>query len=120
MFRKRKPHILHEDTMPLPPPHDHRIPLPDAAALIRNHRANAADAVARGGMFHAKAVLDLLAQPGCVGLRFYYGRKQSGADALVLVGVDADGNDISSGAVLEEHWPCPPWCTATGILGSSS
>jgi hypothetical protein len=61
-------------------------------------------------MFHAKAVQDLLAQAGCVGVRIYHGRNQDGTNAMVLVGVDAKGNDMSGGTLLEQHFPCPPFC----------
>ena len=96
--------------MALPPSRDHKITLADARALLQRHRTAAAQGAERGGMFHAKAVRDLLAQPGVVGLRYYHGRKADGSAATVLVGVDANGNDMSKGTVLEEHYPCPPYC----------
>jgi hypothetical protein len=102
--------------MPLPPPRDHRIPLQEAATLIRNHRANAAGGTGRGGMFHAKAVLDLLAQPGCVGLRYYYGRNGDGTPSLILVAVDADGDDMTGSTLLEFSYPCPPFCATPNDL----
>jgi hypothetical protein len=71
-------------------------------------------------------------------MRFYHGLDETGKYRLVLVGVDAEGNDIGtssraqkhqaaakptkgkammkamsaeSGAViLDSHWPCPPFC----------
>jgi hypothetical protein len=101
--------------MPLPPPRDHRIATNAAATLLHRHRTAAAGAE-RGGMFHAQPVKDLLAQPGCVGLRFYHGRNEDGTPALVLVGVDAKGNDLSGGVVLEFHWPCPPFCSEPDAL----
>jgi hypothetical protein len=96
--------------MALPPSRDHKITLADARTLLQRHRTAVAQGAERGGMFHAKAVRDLLAQPGVVGLRYYHGRKADGSAATVLVGVDANGNDMSSGTVLEEHYPCPPFC----------
>jgi hypothetical protein len=95
--------------MALPPSRDHRIALAAASALLRRHR-EAAPNVERGGFFHAKAIHDLMAQPGCSGIRIYHGRKDDGTVAMVLVGVDASGNDMSSGVLLEEHYPCPPIC----------
>jgi hypothetical protein len=96
--------------MALPPSRDHRIALADARALLQRHRTAAAQGAERGGMFHAKAVQDLLGQAGCVGLRYYHGRNADGSPAIVLVGVDAKGNDLASGTVLEWHYPCPPFC----------
>ena len=97
--------------MALPPSRDHKITLADARALLQRHRTAVAQGAERGGMFHAKAVQDLLAQPGCVGLRIYHGRNPDATPALVLVGVDAKGNDLSSGTLLELHFPCPPFCS---------
>jgi hypothetical protein len=36
----------------------------------------------------------ILAQPGCVGMRFYYGLNAEGKKTLVYVGMDADGKDL--------------------------
>ena len=98
--------------MPLPPPRDHRVSLKDAVAFARRHREAAGKGKAgeRGGMFHKEGVAQLLAQPGCAGLRFYFGNDDGGASAIVLVGVDEKGNDMTSGVVLERHFPCPPYC----------
>ncbi|HET6947705.1 MAG TPA: hypothetical protein VFJ45_07825 [bacterium] len=101
--------------MALPPFRDHRIPPTDAAALTRRHREDRPQAH-RGGMFHAKAVLDLLAQQGCAGLRYYFGRNADGTPTLVLVGVDSTGDDMATGTVLEWSFPCPPFCTASNDL----
>lgn len=102
--------------MPLPPSSDHRISLPDARDLTRRHREGAHDPAERGGLFHAKAVRELLAQQGCAGLRFYHGRNADGTPAMVFVGVDANGNDMTAGTVLELHWPCPPYCSEPDTL----
>jgi hypothetical protein len=67
-------------------------------------------------MFPRAAVQALLAQKGCEGLRYYFGRKDDGSSALVLVGVDADGNDMTSGEILEWSYPCPPVCGDPGDL----
>ena len=96
----------------------HRITLRQAAALTRRHRQWAGPASEKGGMF-ARELLDrLLAQPGCVGLRYYHGRHADGRYAMVLVGVDEKGNDIERGVLLENHFPCPPICGGDGELNS--
>jgi hypothetical protein len=45
----------------------------------------------------------ILAQPGCVGMRFYYGLNEDGQKTLVYVGVDADGNDLVKRAVITSN-----------------
>lgn len=96
--------------MALPPPRDHRIDRRQAASLTRRHREAAGPDAERGGLFPREPVQQLLAQKGCEGLRFYYGRNEDGTPALVLVGVDEDGNDMFDGEVLDVHFPCPPFC----------
>ena len=96
--------------MALPPARDHKITLAEAVALTRRFRETANPKTERGGMFHRAQVDQLLAQAGCVGLRFYQGRNADGSAAIVLVGVDAQGNDMTDGDILERQYPCPPYC----------
>ena len=58
----------------------------------------------------------LLSQPNCVGIRIYYGRKNNGTPALVLVGITGDGHDLSNGAIIENGFPCPPICDTTSVF----
>jgi hypothetical protein len=103
--------------MPLPAKRDHHIALADAAALTRRHRDAVGPKAERGGMFLRAAVEELLLQPGCAAVRFYYGRREDGTTlALVLVGVDEGGNDMADGTVLDEHFPCPPYCPTPNQL----
>lgn len=100
--------------MPLPDPKSHRIPLTEAAEQTRR-RAGGKN---KGGMFLRKELDELLAQPGCSGLRFYHGQDTDGADTLVLVGVDQEGNDMVSGVLLDGHFPCPPFCGGGNSLNT--
>ncbi len=45
----------------------------------------------------------ILAQPGCVGLRFYNALNEAGQKTLVYVAVDASGRDILKKVVVEEN-----------------
>jgi len=100
--------------MALPAPKSHRITLNDATDQARRSPKGPH----KGGLFLRKDLDDLLAQPGCAGLRYYYGRKADGADTLILVGVDADGNDLVQGVVMEDSFLCPPVCGAANALNS--
>lgn len=42
----------------------------------------------------------ILSQPGCVGIRFYYGLNEKGQKTLVYVGMDADGKDIVNRTIV--------------------
>jgi hypothetical protein len=44
----------------------------------------------------------ILAQPGCVGMRFYNALNEEGKKTLVYVGMDASGNDIVKKVVVQE------------------
>ena len=44
----------------------------------------------------------ILAQPGCAGIRFYNGINEIGQKTLVYVGIDAAGKDIVKKVVVEE------------------
>ena len=44
----------------------------------------------------------ILAQPGCVGMRFYYGINEQGQKTLVYMGMDANGQDIVKHTVVSE------------------
>jgi hypothetical protein len=43
----------------------------------------------------------ILAQPGCVGMRFYNALNEAGQKTLVYVGMDASGKDIIRKAVVQ-------------------
>lgn len=103
---------------PLPQDRDHRIPLKEAAEQTRRQRGRRPTEPGDVGAFTAKAVRELLEQPGCVGMRYYHGRNAKGERSLLLVGVDADGNDLVDGIVLNDIYPCPPFCSDDNALNS--
>jgi hypothetical protein len=103
--------------MPLPP-RDHRISLEAAAELTRRYRDEAGKGATKAGAFHADQVRELLAQPGCVACRIYYGRQKDAAPALVLVGLDANDKELTGGVLLEFGFPCPPFCEDGSPLNS--
>ncbi|MEP7383690.1 MAG: hypothetical protein ABI910_18535 [Gemmatimonadota bacterium] len=118
----------------MPPKEPQRISLAAAVELTQRYR-KAAPASEHGGFFWADGIQELLAQPGCAGMRYYHGVNAEGCYQIVLVGVDANGNDITKapgtrktarGAVaaagagdavlLDHHWPCPPYCPTDSPL----
>lgn len=49
------------------------------------------------GYYIGRNILDqILAQPGCVGIKFYNAYDETGKKTLVYVGVNAEGNDMLS------------------------
>lgn len=96
--------------MPFPPKREHKISLDAAAALTRRYRERAGAGAQLGSMFPRAVFEALLAQPGCAGIRAYTGTAEDDSQQTVLVGIDGDGNDITSGALFEFSFPCPPYC----------
>src|ERR1700722_12374944 len=45
----------------------------------------------------------ILAQPGCVGLRFHHALNEKGQKTLVYVGMDANGNDLAKQTMVTEN-----------------
>lgn len=84
------------------------------------------DVLAFSETFNADDVRLLLSQPGCVGFRIRYGMDDKLWLHAILVGVDANGNDIiiqnpgfglkdDEGYVLEDAFRCPPDCPTVNI-----
>ena len=117
----------------------HYISLQDAAALTARWRQNPPPGALNGGRFDRIAFDNLLAQPGCAGIRIYMGLESPNANnnpslwTLVLVGTDAAGNDMvdsggsltprgaaagSSGGTEQYPFQCPPSCGAPSPLNS--
>jgi hypothetical protein len=95
---------------------DHAITLDQAVKYIENFKSNPT-APSMKGAFFGRGILDkILAQPGCLGIRYYYAKKDDGSATVVLAGVDTDGNDIEQGVLAEMPIPCPPFCPSSGQL----
>ena len=102
--------------MPLPTKHNHSITLAEASVFTRSYREQGGKDGIKGGMFWKDQVQNILDQPGCVAMRYYYGRQDDGKPVLVLVGVDVKGRDMLAGVMLEFSYLCPPICDAANGL----
>ncbi len=106
----------------------HAISLDDAIALTARWRANMPAGAIKGARFETIALANLLAQPGCAGIRIYLGMKDDMSWTYVMVAVDAQGADIipanaradgqnADGSGLENlPPPCPPFCDVLSPL----
>lgn len=97
----------------------HRVTLDAAAGFTRSFR-DKADTRVIGGAFSRAIVDEILAQPGCAALRYYFANDPDGQPTLVLVGVTADNTDLAEGVIAEVTWPCPPFCSAPNPLNSNA
>jgi hypothetical protein len=85
------------------------ISLVTAAQWTANYRAANPEAVK--AYFYGSSILQsILDQEYAVGIRFYYAIDDLDVPQLVLVGVDADGNDLTEGIVADRGCPCPTYC----------
>ncbi len=101
--------------MPLPEKRDHKISLAEATDLVKRHKKDNPK-IDHGGSFHREAFEAILAQPRCAGIRVYRGKAETGTHHFVMVGVNADGVDMSEGEIMERCYPCPPFCDETSSL----
>lgn len=70
--------------------------------------------------FAGRDILEqLLAQPGCMGIRIYYGLNGT-TPTLLLVGADQDENDQleENCIVADDLCSCPPRCSQPNVLNS--
>lgn len=114
--------------------------LQQASDWTRNYRTQNPGGI-KGHCIPAATLNDILSQTDCVGVRAYYGLDDTGAPKLILVGYDANDNDILSvttvaarGMMSEENEavaslsssaqiatalpPCPPCCSIDNPLNS--
>ncbi len=96
------------------------ITLAEGAALTKAYRdANAGVPNLILGHFIGTEKLNLiLSQAGCVGIRTYHGIDADGKKAIVMVGVDANENDITAGVILDRTINCPHACGVINDLNS--
>lgn len=100
---------------------DQTINLATAASLTANYRAAnppGADTI-KGHYFAQVGINQILAQENCVGIRIYYGLDSDGKKELVITGVTADENDITTGVLLDRSIKCPPDCGNKNVLNGN-
>lgn len=95
-----------------------RIDLATARQWAQNHRT--ANPTALRSHYFGRDVLDqILAQPGCTGIRVYYTLNDKQEKQLLIAGVDSKGNTqlpaspaITPGenSIMDFSFPCPPVC----------
>ena len=97
-----------------------------AKRWIANHRDRHPAPDEKLACFYGSEIFNqILAQPGCVGIRIYFAYDDNGAQQKVLVGVDASGKNIwdlnatepgEGGLVADEGVWCPPICPPNNLI----
>ncbi len=106
--------------MPFTGNEDHSIDLRDAARMTANYRSAAGKEAFLGAYFGRDALLAILEQEGCTGIRIYNARSDAGESNFVLVGVKSDGEDMTSGPLAEFGTGCPPFCPTESALNGTA
>jgi len=94
-----------------------QVTLTTATAWTKKYRASNPGAI-KASFYGINKINDVLNQPGVVGIRFYNGEDQNGDNNLILVGVDANENDITSGIIMESGPKCPSQCGISNQINS--
>ena len=102
--------------MPLTGNEDHSISLADAAEMTKNYRKSAGPGAFLGGYFGQKGISKVLEHEDCVGIRIYNAEDENGKKNFVIVGVNADNDDLTDEEILEHGMGCPPFCPDSSPL----
>jgi hypothetical protein len=62
------------------------------------------------GKMDNSAFQELMSQPGCVAIRAYLAKNSNNELTMVYVGVDATGNDMTTGKIMNKINRCPSDC----------
>jgi hypothetical protein len=95
---------------------NHNISLQEAMDLTEAFQVSASSDAVIAHYFGKKSLEEALTQPGCAGLRMYYAKHKDGSPTLVIVGVNHNGDDMTTGTILQLTILCPPDCTGPHIL----
>jgi len=96
-----------------------QITLAQGAAMTAKYRAENPTGV-KARLFGKDCIQALLSQGGgsvCKGIRMYFGMNEAGEQEIVMVGVDANGNDLLD-LVMDMSYPCPKNCSTANALNS--
>ena len=97
---------------------NHHISLQEASEMTRAYRkTQPGQTIAH--FFGKQALMDILNQSNCVGVRIYYANDPiTGQKHLVIVGAEPNMNDISSGLIAERGMSCPSYCSKSNQLNT--
>ncbi len=106
---------------------NHEISLQTAVDMTRRYRANKPVNFPQCETFGVDAIERLLATPGCVSLRIYYGMKADNEVDAILVAANEAGEDIlpdlassetDDPVILEDSLRCPDHCPPASSLNT--
>lgn len=111
-------HPVYFNEMIHPELSDYFKPLDEICSYTAEYRAKSTGQP-KGGFFGQREVRNVLNEPGCVGIRCYFGSDSEKCRVIVIVGVDARGNDLFTGYIIQMSALCPPHCGFENQLNSN-
>lgn len=94
------------------------VSLTDASRWTANYRNTIQSGEVIAFAAGKEKLIELLNQNECLGARIYYAINDNGQKNLVIVGVDANGDDIENGLLIDRLGTCPPLCSKRNSLNS--
>ena len=73
-----------------------------AAKMVKDHYDKYSDE-SKSYVIGRKIIDEILAQPGCVGVRFFDAINESGIKTLVYAGIDSNGKNILEVTTVNDH-----------------
>ena len=93
---------------------EHQITTEAALNYVANYHSMEGEQLTAG--FMGRNIFEqILAQEEAVGIRIYNGRRDDASPTFVIIGVDAEGNDLIGGVIGQKPIACPPICANGGL-----
>lgn len=92
------------------------ITLQTATQWAANYRNSAPSGAIHSHFFGRDIINTILNQSGCVGIRAYYAIDDKGIQQILLVGVNANQEDLYNGTIADRSILCPPYCPTNSPL----
>lgn len=97
---------------------DQHVTLAEAAVMTARFRQENPSGTIISHMLSRDIIDEILAQPGCEGVRIYNAIDDGDIRTLIVVGVDANQNDLCHGVLAEHTTKCPTMCPQANPLNS--
>lgn len=97
---------------------DQHISLNDAAGMTSRFRQGVPLGTIISHAFSRDIIDEILAQPGCEGIRIYNAIDDNNIATVVIVGIDCNKDDLFTGTLAEHSDRCPTICPAPNPLNS--
>jgi hypothetical protein len=95
-----------------------QFPLATAAQWTARFRNSITPGTTIAHFFGCEIIKLILSQEGCKGIRVYYALDENNNRQLIMVGADANENDMYNGIIAEKSSLCPPFCGNGNPLNS--